>query len=70
MSPFLRQSKISDYAIFFVKFYFNIFSYHFKLLLKEKRRFNFADVDGTPGLNVNEFLAFTHPSEVDYMAVS
>lgn len=39
-----------------------------QLLLKEKRRFNFADVDGTPGLNVNEFLAFTHPSEVDYMA--
>ncbi|XP_015234404.1 PREDICTED: reticulocalbin-2 [Cyprinodon variegatus] len=39
-----------------------------QLLLKEKRRFDFADVDGTPGLNVTEFLAFTHPSEVDYMA--
>uniref|UniRef100_A0A1A8KH61 Reticulocalbin 2 n=2 Tax=Nothobranchius TaxID=28779 RepID=A0A1A8KH61_NOTKU len=38
------------------------------LLLKEKRRFYFADMDGTPGLNVTEFLAFTHPSEVDYMA--
>uniref|UniRef100_A0A1A7YUJ4 Reticulocalbin-3 n=1 Tax=Iconisemion striatum TaxID=60296 RepID=A0A1A7YUJ4_9TELE len=37
------------------------------LLLKEKRRFDFADVDGTPGLNITEFLAFTHPSEVDYM---
>lgn len=24
---------------------------------------------GTPGLNLTEFLAFTHPSEVDYMAV-
>lgn len=36
---------------------------------KEKRRFDFADVDGTPGLNVTEFLAFTHPSEVDHMAV-
>ncbi|XP_033940360.1 reticulocalbin-2 [Pseudochaenichthys georgianus] len=35
---------------------------------KEKRRFDFADVDGTPGLNVTEFLAFTHPSEVDHMA--
>uniref|UniRef100_A0A1A7WGQ0 Reticulocalbin-3 n=1 Tax=Iconisemion striatum TaxID=60296 RepID=A0A1A7WGQ0_9TELE len=35
------------------------------LLLKEKRRFDFADVDGTPGLNITEFLAFTHPSEVD-----
>nr|XP_057930765.1 reticulocalbin-2 [Doryrhamphus excisus]XP_057930766.1 reticulocalbin-2 [Doryrhamphus excisus]XP_057930767.1 reticulocalbin-2 [Doryrhamphus excisus]XP_057930768.1 reticulocalbin-2 [Doryrhamphus excisus]XP_057930769.1 reticulocalbin-2 [Doryrhamphus excisus] len=38
------------------------------LHLKERRRFNFADVDGTPGLNVTEFLAFTHPSEVDHMA--
>lgn len=36
---------------------------------KERRRFDFADVDGTPGLNVTEFLAFTHPSEVDHMAV-
>ncbi|KAK5928036.1 hypothetical protein CgunFtcFv8_013133 [Champsocephalus gunnari] len=35
---------------------------------KEKRRFDFADVDGTPGLHVTEFLAFTHPSEVDHMA--
>lgn len=35
---------------------------------KERRRFDFADVDGTPGLNVTEFLAFTHPSEVDHMA--
>ncbi|XP_032438941.1 reticulocalbin-2 [Xiphophorus hellerii] len=39
-----------------------------QLLLKEKRRFYFADMDGTPGLNTTEFLAFTHPFEVDYMA--
>ncbi|XP_068459155.1 reticulocalbin-2 [Clinocottus analis] len=39
-----------------------------KLHLKERRRFDFADVDGTSGLNVTEFLAFTHPSEVDHMA--
>ncbi|KAJ8003273.1 hypothetical protein DPEC_G00167710 [Dallia pectoralis] len=38
------------------------------LHLKEKRRFNFADIDGTPGLTLTEFLAFTHPSEVDHMA--
>ncbi|KAG5273179.1 hypothetical protein AALO_G00148540 [Alosa alosa] len=38
------------------------------LHLKEKRRFDFADVDGSPGLNLTEFLAFTHPSEVDHMA--
>ncbi|KAG8012651.1 Proline-serine-threonine phosphatase-interacting protein 1, partial [Nibea albiflora] len=38
------------------------------LHLKEKRRFDFADVDGSSGLNVTEFLAFTHPSEVDHMA--
>ncbi|KAM3870630.1 reticulocalbin-2 [Diretmus argenteus] len=38
------------------------------LHLKERRRFDFADVDGTPGLNITEFLAFTHPSEVDHMA--
>lgn len=35
---------------------------------RERERFNFADVDGKPGLNVTEFLAFTHPSEVDHMA--
>ncbi|XP_061578622.1 reticulocalbin-2 isoform X3 [Cololabis saira] len=39
-----------------------------QLHLKERRRFDFADVDGVPGLNVTEFLAFTHPSEVDDMA--
>ncbi|XP_061917318.1 reticulocalbin-2 isoform X2 [Entelurus aequoreus] len=38
------------------------------LHLKDRRRFDSADVDGTPGLNVTEFLAFTHPSEVDHMA--
>ncbi|XP_029991642.1 reticulocalbin-2 isoform X2 [Sphaeramia orbicularis] len=38
------------------------------LQMKERRRFDFADVDGTLGLNVTEFLAFTHPSEVDHMA--
>ncbi|XP_072551777.1 reticulocalbin-2 isoform X2 [Salminus brasiliensis] len=38
------------------------------LHLKEKRRFDFADADGTSGLNVTEFLAFTHPSEVDHMS--
>ncbi|XP_062403076.1 reticulocalbin-2 [Sardina pilchardus] len=38
------------------------------LHLKDWRRFDFADMDGTPGLNLTEFLAFTHPSEVDYMA--
>ncbi|KAJ8417335.1 hypothetical protein AAFF_G00285620 [Aldrovandia affinis] len=38
------------------------------LHLKEKKRFKFADADGTPGLNLMEFLAFTHPSEVDEMA--
>ncbi|KAM9753373.1 reticulocalbin-2 isoform 2-T2 [Menidia menidia] len=38
------------------------------LHLKEKRRFDFADLDGVPGLSVTEFLAFTHPSEVDHMA--
>ncbi|KAJ8344047.1 hypothetical protein SKAU_G00313760 [Synaphobranchus kaupii] len=38
------------------------------LHLKEKKRFDFADGDGTPGLSLREFLAFTHPSEVDEMA--
>lgn len=38
------------------------------LHLKERRRFDVADMDGTTGLNVTEFLAFTHPSEVDHMA--
>uniref|UniRef100_A0A672QKU7 Reticulocalbin 2 n=1 Tax=Sinocyclocheilus grahami TaxID=75366 RepID=A0A672QKU7_SINGR len=35
---------------------------------KEKRLFDFADMDGSAGLNFTEFLAFTHPSEVDHMA--
>ncbi|KAI7802728.1 reticulocalbin-2 [Triplophysa rosa] len=35
---------------------------------KEKRRFDYADMDGSGGLNLTEFLAFTHPSEVDHMA--
>uniref|UniRef100_A0A8C2DW69 Proline-serine-threonine phosphatase interacting protein 1a n=1 Tax=Cyprinus carpio TaxID=7962 RepID=A0A8C2DW69_CYPCA len=35
---------------------------------KEKRRFDFADMDGSDALNLTEFLAFTHPSEVDHMA--
>ncbi|XP_020559723.1 proline-serine-threonine phosphatase-interacting protein 1 [Oryzias latipes] len=39
-----------------------------QLHLKEKKRFDFADIDDTPGLSVSEFLAFTHPSEVDRMA--
>ncbi|XP_008410524.1 reticulocalbin-2 [Poecilia reticulata] len=39
-----------------------------QLVLKEKRRFYFADMDDTPGLNATEFLAFTHAFEVDYMA--
>ncbi len=43
---------------------------HSQLHAKEKRRFDFADRDGSAGLNVREFLAFTHPSEVDHMAVS
>ncbi|XP_028815076.1 reticulocalbin-2 isoform X2 [Denticeps clupeoides] len=38
------------------------------LHLKEKKRFDYADVDGKPGLNLSEFLAFTHPSEVDHMS--
>ncbi|KAG7247782.1 hypothetical protein CRUP_006089 [Coryphaenoides rupestris] len=38
------------------------------LHLKEKRRFDVADIDDTAGLNLTEFLAFTHPSEVDHMA--
>ncbi|XP_058500581.1 reticulocalbin-2 [Solea solea] len=39
-----------------------------QLYLKERRRFDFADVDGIPGLHVDEFLAFIHPSEVDHMS--
>ncbi|XP_072290665.1 reticulocalbin-2 [Eucyclogobius newberryi] len=35
---------------------------------REKQRYDFADADGDAGLNVTEFLAFTHPSEVDHMA--
>ncbi|KAM8860403.1 reticulocalbin-2 isoform 1-T3 [Synchiropus picturatus] len=39
-----------------------------QLHLRERKRFDFADADDKPGLNVSEFLAFTHPSEVDRMA--
>lgn len=49
--------------------HWKVISSSHQLYLKERRRFNFADLDGTPGLNVTEFLAFTHPSEMDHMAV-
>lgn len=55
--------------VFFKPMAFTV-SFVLQLHLKEKRRFDFADMDGKPGLNLTEFLAFTHPSEVDHMAVS
>ncbi|XP_058851269.1 reticulocalbin-2-like [Acipenser ruthenus] len=40
----------------------------FRLLhLKDKKRFEHADINDVPGLNLTEFIAFEHPSEVDYM---
>ncbi|XP_014343695.1 reticulocalbin-2 [Latimeria chalumnae] len=40
----------------------------FKTLhLREKKRFKAADLDGVPGLNISEFVAFQHPEEVSYM---
>lgn len=40
-----------------------------KLHLKDKKRFEKANQDGGPGLNLEEFIAFEHPEEVDYMTV-
>ncbi|XP_036698693.1 reticulocalbin-2 isoform X2 [Balaenoptera musculus] len=41
----------------------------FRLLhLKDKKRFEKANQDSGPGLNLEEFIAFEHPEEVDYMA--
>ncbi|XP_028678444.1 reticulocalbin-2 [Erpetoichthys calabaricus] len=40
----------------------------FRLLhLKEKKRFEKANVDEIPGLNLTEFVAFENPTEVEYM---
>uniref|UniRef100_A0A8C6BCN1 Reticulocalbin 2 n=1 Tax=Monodon monoceros TaxID=40151 RepID=A0A8C6BCN1_MONMO len=38
-----------------------------KLHLKDKKRFEKANQDSGPGLNLEEFIAFEHPEEVDYM---
>lgn len=56
-----QRKVLRDLTFFFV---------HSQLHAKEKTRFDFADMDGSDALNLTEFLAFTHPSEVDHMAVS
>ncbi|XP_067390881.1 reticulocalbin-2 isoform X3 [Emydura macquarii macquarii] len=38
-----------------------------QLHLKDKKRFEKANRDEVPGLNLNEFIAFEHPEEADYM---
>uniref|UniRef100_A0ACB8FHC0 Uncharacterized protein n=1 Tax=Sphaerodactylus townsendi TaxID=933632 RepID=A0ACB8FHC0_9SAUR len=38
-----------------------------RLPLKDKRRFEKANRDGASGLNLNEFIAFEHPEEAEYM---
>ncbi|XP_066492075.1 reticulocalbin-2 [Tiliqua scincoides] len=38
-----------------------------QLHLKDKKRFEKANRDGTSGLNLSEFIAFEHPEEADYM---
>uniref|UniRef100_A0A8B9TNS5 Reticulocalbin 2 n=1 Tax=Anas platyrhynchos TaxID=8839 RepID=A0A8B9TNS5_ANAPL len=38
-----------------------------QLHLKEKKRFEKANRDDVPDLNVDEFIAFEHPEEVEYM---
>ncbi|XP_042731562.1 reticulocalbin-2 isoform X1 [Lagopus leucura] len=38
-----------------------------QLHLKEKKRFEKANRDDDPDLNVDEFIAFEHPEEVEYM---
>eukprot|EP00071_Canis_lupus_P054497 XP_544790.2 reticulocalbin-2 isoform X1 [Canis lupus familiaris] len=38
-----------------------------QLHLKDKKRFEKANQDSSPGLNLEEFIAFEHPEEVDYM---
>ncbi|XP_069758643.1 reticulocalbin-2 [Narcine bancroftii] len=38
-----------------------------QIFLKDKKRFDKADIDGVPGLTLVEFVAFEHPEEADYM---
>ncbi|KAJ7311235.1 hypothetical protein JRQ81_006848 [Phrynocephalus forsythii] len=38
-----------------------------KLHLKDKKRFEKANKDGISGLNLDEFIAFEHPEEAEYM---
>ncbi|KAJ6664135.1 hypothetical protein lerEdw1_008350 [Lerista edwardsae] len=38
-----------------------------QLHLKDKKRFEKANRDGTSGLNLSEFIAFEHPEEAEYM---
>lgn len=46
-----------------------LFFFPSKLHLKDKKRFERANQDSGPGLNLEEFIAFEHPEEVDYMTV-
>ncbi|XP_060709869.1 reticulocalbin-2 [Hemiscyllium ocellatum] len=38
-----------------------------QIFLKDKKRFENANIDGLPGLTLTEFVAFEHPEEADYM---
>ncbi|XP_029434096.1 reticulocalbin-2 isoform X2 [Rhinatrema bivittatum] len=39
-----------------------------KIHLKDKKRFDRANRDGVPGLNLSEFTDFEHPEDVEYMS--
>ncbi|KAH0619848.1 hypothetical protein JD844_014211 [Phrynosoma platyrhinos] len=41
-----------------------------QLHLKDKKRFEKANRDGVAGLNLDEFIAFEHPEEAEYMKAS
>lgn len=56
----------SDIVLRFLNLLFSFFP---KLHLKDKKRFEKANQDAGPGLNLEEFIAFEHPEEVDYMTV-
>lgn len=38
-----------------------------QIFLKDRKRFDHADIDDVPGLTLEEFVAFEHPEEAEYM---
>lgn len=74
INEMIYENVCVPFSVFFktdivLRFLNLLFSFFPKLHLKDKKRFEKANQDAGPGLNLEEFIAFEHPEEVDYMTV-